>query len=507
MISLLSYKVSTGLAANQFNKLRHLFPNNDIPPLEESRKRLAFLSGISPVKYHCCENSCCCFTGQYSDLQQCPFCQLPRYQPNGKPAKTFHYIPITRRLITMLSNPSQAKAMLYRSQEHTHKTDSNISDIFDGSHYRSLLSQRVEVNNHKLRHKFFSDHRDVALGLSTDGFTVFKHRTDTGWPLLLFNFNLPPEVRFHKKNLLPLGLIPGPRQFKDLDSFLFPMVEEFINLATGVPAYDIIQQESFILHAYLILAFGDVPAVAKLMRMKGHNGISPCRACTITGIRPPHSNAPVHYLPLTAPPDVATTSQAAYDPLRLPLRSHKQFIEQANEVRTASSQANANRLSKTYGIKGLPVLSFIPSLTFPGSFPYDFMHLIWENLLPNLVLLWTGQFKDLDEGTGSYEFARTVWDAIGEATAASGSTIPSAFGPRVPNIAKAKSNFIADSWSFWGLYLAPVLLRNRFKRPIYYDHFISLVRLLHICLKFEITTEELDTLRTGFIQWVKKYEQ
>jgi len=56
------------------------------------------------------------------------------------------------------------------------------------------------------------------------------------------------------------------------------------------------------------------------------------------------------------------------------------------------------------------------------------MHLIFENVIKNLVLLWTGKFKGLDEGNGSYEFHPKVWEAIGAATAASGSSIPLAFG-------------------------------------------------------------------------------
>ena len=93
------------------------------------------------------------------------------------------------------------------------------------------------------------------------------------------------------------------------------------------------------------------------------------------------------------------------------------------------------------------------------------MHLIFENLLKNLVLLWTGNFKDLDEATGDYVLYPQVWEAIGQATAASGSTIPSAYGAWPQNVAQDKSQINADSWSFWALYLGPVLLRGWFKSP------------------------------------------
>ena len=93
----------------------------------------------------------------------------------------------------------------------------------------------------------------------------------------------------------------------------------------------------------------------------------------------------------------------------------------------------------------------------------DFMHLFWENTLPNLVMLWTGEFKGLDEGRETYTIDSTTWDAIGQATALSGGTIPSVFGPRLPDFAKDRMWYTADMWSFWTLYLGPSLLARKFK--------------------------------------------
>ncbi|KII93391.1 hypothetical protein PLICRDRAFT_101756 [Plicaturopsis crispa FD-325 SS-3] len=278
----------------------------------------------------------------------------------------------------------------------------------------------------------------------------------------------------------------------------------------GVRAYDIATAELFALRAYLILVFGDIPAMSMIMRMKGHNGLTPCRMCNITGLRVPDSRAPAHYVPLdrSRHPSVRNTNKVkTYDPSNLPLRNHSEFMHQAREVQYTLSAADENRLSMKYGIKGVPVLSCLSSLSFPGCFPYDFMHLIYENVLKNLVLLWTGDFKGLDEGSGSYHFQPKVWEAIGKATADSGSTIPGAFGARPPNVADDKSACTADAWSFWMLYLGPVLLHRKFRRPVYYEHFIDLVRLINKCLQFEITRSDISDLRTGFQSWVKKYEQ
>jgi hypothetical protein len=36
---------------------------------------------------------------------------------------------------------------------------------------------------------------------------------------------------------------------------------------------------------------------------------------------------------------------------------------------------------------------------------------------------------------------------------------------------------------------------------------MELVKLLQICLQFEITTDEVQTVRDGFINWVEGYEK
>ena len=234
--------------------------------------------------------------------------------------------------------------------------------------------------------------------------------------------------------------------------------------------------------------------------------------CEILALRPPETSAKTHYVPLdrSTHPSVMSNPSAitAYNPASLPLRSHRALMDQALEVQSATTNAAAERLAKRYGIKRVPILSRLSSLDFPRCFPYDFMHLIWENLIPNLILHWTGKFKGLDEGNGQYVIEEGVWEAIGEATQRAGASIPSAYGPRIPNIATDSGAYVtAEMWSFWTLYIAPVVLRGRFPQVRYYAHFLRLVNLLHLCLQFEITTEEIDEIEMGFIAWVTDYEQ
>jgi hypothetical protein len=501
-----AFKIRNHLADDAFKQLPFVFKSDPLPSWKETRSRVAFLSGLDPVLYDCCPHSCCCYVGPHATLDRCPYCDTPRYKSDRRPARVFVYIPLIPRLVALYRQRDFATLMKYRS-EHVHSPDIN-KDILDGSVYQNLLGKRVVVDGKQMHHTYFSDPRDIALGLSTDGFAPFNRRKATAWPIIMFIYNLPPELRFLKEYIFYLGLVPGPNKPKDMDSFLWPTIQELLTLAAGVRAFDTLESVIFALHAYLIIVFGDIPAISMIMKMKGHNGFSPCRTCKITGVL---MGAKTYYVPLdrSKHPDVrcSPTAIKKYNPFNLPLRTQSEMLVQAREVQTASTQAESDRLSKSYGIKGIPILSYLSSLSFPLSFPYDFMHLLWENVIPNLVGLWTGDFKGLDQGRESYLLEKDVWEAIGEASAASAATIPSSFCSCPPNLAGDRSSCTADSWSFWALYLGPVLLRRKFSKAKYYDHFVDLVKLLHVCLQFELSKDDIQTLRDGFARWVEKYEE
>ena len=512
-----AYRIKTHCTLRAFEALPFAFPDSDIPTWKNVSSRTAFLSGIDPVLYDCCPNSCLCYVGPHASLNQCPYCQSTRYNAEGQACRKFVYIPLIPRLVGYFKNTELIHKMEYRggygvdNPNAHHHEPGKMTDFFDSVHYRELLHKNVVIDGKEMPYKHFSDVRDICLALSSDGFAPFKRRKQTCWPLILYNFNLPPEIRFLIAYTICIGVIPCPKKPKDYDSYLFPAVEELLTLAAGVRAFDNLRREMFLLRAFLVLVFGDMPAMAMIMRMKGHNGLRPCRMCNIEGLRVPESRATTHYVPLNRSRHPMVRSNASmvkiYDPANLPLRTHEEIMRQGREVEDCEVAAHAAYFAKKYGVKGVPLLSYLSSLSFPRSFPADFMHLIWENVVKLLVLLWTGEFKGIDEGSGCYELQPKVWEAIGEATAASGSSLPYAFGARPPNVAGDKSACTAETWSFWTLYIAPVLLHRKFQSRKYYDHFVELVKLLLICLQFEYSDEDIETVWVGMINWVKKFEE
>ncbi|KAJ2921502.1 hypothetical protein H1R20_g15592, partial [Candolleomyces eurysporus] len=316
--------------------------------------------------------------------------------------------------------------MKYR---HTFEAkEDRIQDLYDGLIYQSLRNTFVSIGDIQQPYKYFSSETDIALGIATDGFAPFRKRKQTCWPILVYNLNLPPDLRFLMDYLICAGVVPGPKKPKDFDSFLYPFVSECLELAAGVKAYHCLQQCAFLLRAYPVFASGDMPAMAMIMLMKGHNAICPCRMCKIIAIL--RRGTTTYYVPLQAPAGHPGRAVPTYNPKSLPLRNHDDFLEDAQHVQLAPSQAESNRRAKDSGVKGFPILAHVNSLIFPHLFPFDFMHLLYENLIKNLLDFFCGQFKELEHGDEGYCVEQALWEAIGDATEESGATIPGAYGAR-----------------------------------------------------------------------------
>jgi hypothetical protein len=484
--------------------------SEDIRTWKRTQGAATRISGLNPILYDCCVNSCCAFTGRKTGLDFCPYCKEARRDAKGKPRKRFSYIPLIPRLVALMGNEEKAQQARYRGEVHEHDPDV-LKDIFDAKVYRSLLGKLVSIGGRLCQHTFFQDTRDMAFGFSTDGYAPFRKRSKTAWPLLLYNYNLPPEVRFHLENILCVGVVPGPKKPHDFDSFIWPLVQELVQLQAGVSAFDAVKKERFTLRAHLLVVFGDMPAVAMVMHMTGTNGVCPCRFCKILGVRIPNRDKSPYYVPLdrSQHPDAqGLHGIKTYNPDNLPMRSHAQFLAEADAAEKAPGPSAFKRLVQANGIKGIPVLACLSSIQFPWSFPYDFMHLIWENVIKNIFNLWMGTFT----GTG-FDFSSQPWvlkkedlAAAGKVGEQSGATLPYAFGPRPPNIAADKVSWTAETRAFYAIHVAPSAFRNR-QRDEYFFHFVRLVKLLGTCTGWEILRSEVPLLRSGFAGWVKDFER
>jgi len=277
------FKMFGNITRRSFNQMRYAFRHKLVIDSEWAMiRRISQLAGINPIKIDCCIKSCIAYTGKYELLERCPFCRQPRFTNDRKIRRTFKYIPLIPQIQSFFQSLSMIERMTYRSRFEHHPD--RICDVFDSAHYQRLLHQRVTVDGVKRPYNFFSDVRDIAFGLSMDGYLLFKRRRGgpKAVPIILQNYNLPPNIRTHLEHIICLGLVHNP---KDLGSFLAPVDDELAKLALGVKTFDASTQELFDAHAYVILEHGDIVAVEGMLGIKGHNGFCPCRSCKIKGVR------------------------------------------------------------------------------------------------------------------------------------------------------------------------------------------------------------------------------
>ncbi|CAG8453353.1 19249_t:CDS:2 [Gigaspora rosea] len=267
-----------------------------------------------------CINSCCVYTNDFSNLNECPFCKKERYQnqfQRDKPRCQFAYFSIIDHIIIQYQDITQAKNLLY------------------------------------LEKGYFKNKHDNALLASIDGFQIFKQKTDDCWILLFINVNLPPEQRVKKENLLISTVIPGPKEPKDLNSFLFPAISELHEFEKGIECSSVNYDNKFILHGCVLSWSGDTPALTKLMGLTEKKG-------------------------------------EIYNPANLSLRTH-------------------NDISKK------SILFDLNTTNFPKTFTVDIMRLFYENIASYMLNYWMGSFfTDPNLNNGEYVLCKETWDKIGK---------------------------------------------------------------------------------------------
>ncbi|QRW24227.1 Transposase family tnp2 [Rhizoctonia solani] len=226
LVQVFNLKVLTDISGISYSKLRRAFPNQlgNLPTESKLQTCIGVISGLRGSGVDCCINLCAAYTGAYANEVICLYCSEPRYQPNPCrpdcciPRWQFQYIPLVLQLIAYYQNPLMARSMQYCLERR--RSPDLLLDIFDGSFYRQLLGRCVTVGAETLDHHYFSKPTDVALGLSTDGFGPFKSCKQTCWPLILFNYNLPPSIRTQLQHILCIGVIPGPNAPKELTTVI-----------------------------------------------------------------------------------------------------------------------------------------------------------------------------------------------------------------------------------------------------------------------------------------------
>jgi hypothetical protein len=300
-----------------------------------------------------------------------------------------------------------------------------------------------------------------------------------------------------------LGLSPGPAAPKDMDSFLAPFLDELELLQNGVAAYDYQTKAPFLLKAHLVLMGGDTPGITKLLHLKGHNSVFPCRACPIEGTayeyqytvekRGPKkgttgTNTSYYYPPLFSQP----ISNCAVDFNSLTRRTSEDYCHDGEQNRN--------------GVKGVSPFSNLATISIPDSCPFDIMHLVFIGFVRDVCAFLSGTyFKDaeLNKELGG-KMSRDEWVQLGKQMAAI--EAPVSWGRYPRNIEKYIKGFKAEELNNFLIHYLLPLTAGRVDADTY-RALQRLVFVISLATSYEITQheiEEIDLHLGRFLQWFYK---
>ncbi|RIB09554.1 hypothetical protein C2G38_1890302, partial [Gigaspora rosea] len=171
IIRLLKIKVQNNLTDEAFYEITEAVIVKPIS-LYLIKKKLSSLIPFKPMWTDMCINTCCAYTGDYSNFAECPYCKKERFYNNkhSEARHKFAYFPIIDHLIVQYQDAEQTKNLLYQSEyvsrpEFYHNEE--IGNVFDGQRYKDLVQRG-----------YFKEKYDIALLASIDGFQIFKQKTD-----------------------------------------------------------------------------------------------------------------------------------------------------------------------------------------------------------------------------------------------------------------------------------------------------------------------------------------
>jgi len=213
----------------------------------------------------------------------------------------------------------------------------------------------------------FSSDTDVSLSISADGFEAWRQGGCQGWTIIGTILSMPISSRFKTASQLLLTVTPGPREPKDLDSFLQPIMEELNILANGISGLKVHGSDAVnVLRAFLLQFTTDVPAGDMLINTNGSNGISPSRFHSLFGCWSAQNRH--YYFPYLHPVtgEVLFTLLNAAAELRT-IETITAAVEEIEESRRQKrTKAHVEELCRKAGSKGYSLL-LCPSLLLVTS--------------------------------------------------------------------------------------------------------------------------------------------
>lgn len=420
--------------------------------------------------------------------------------------KAYTYIGLWDRLEALVQNKTTGPEMFEYFRENLnvlHETDntSEYVDFFSGSLFKDAVAKLGGSE---------AVQDDIFLTLSTDGVQAFGSSEYSYWPVLLTVLNLRPSQRFKPGNVLPVTVIPGPSGPVDLVSFLNPLLDELEELRKGriVTLWDGSRR---LVRVHLLFATGDLPAIAKLCSLRGHNGRSPCRFCYIHGFRVV-AKRHIYY-----PSAIRTADRRGgkrrrvvktlWHPWNLPLRSEEETLsalEAIEQTENSGDHRQAEEMCKDLGVKSFELSLLIhrmPHIHAFESFPIDIMHLLYLNVAKDMLSLWTSVDPTLRDIACLFEKER--FQLVDNFMARAGTGI--GFMVRRPRGISQRGQWKAIEWKFFVQSLSMAALHDVIPKETL-DGWWLFVQLCETVSLWHLSNDDVSNIRTLARQFFEHFQ-
>ena len=213
-----------------------------------------------------------------------------------------------------------------------------LGDVYDGEIWKSLQM----VNGRP----FLALPNNLCLGLNIDWFNPYSETEYSVGAIYLSIFNLPRDKRYKLDNIILVGMMPGPKEPKNVNPFLQPLVEELNELFAGI---NVRTPSAFFpvtnVRALLCCIMCDLPACRKVCGFSNYNAFKGCSKCL-------KSFPTAHF---GEKPDYS-----GYDCEKWVKRDLSSHRIKANEYKSAPTLTKRNEIQRAHGVK----FSFLLNLPY-----------------------------------------------------------------------------------------------------------------------------------------------
>ena len=380
------------------------------------------------------------------------------------PRLTYCYLGLKVSLQSLLQRPNFYESCnLWRSRQ---ANEGLLRDVYDGKIWSDFQNYEDQP--------FLSEPGNLALMLNMDFFQPYKHVQYSLGAIYLTILNLPRGTRNKSNNVILVGLIPGPHEPQNINSFLEPLVSDLLEFWTGIELNVHSFNCKMKIRCALVCVACDLPAGRKTCGFLSYNARFGCSRCwkKFSGC-------------------VGSMDFSGFDRENWRERTGAEHRELVFQLQSKVTKSDRNKAESESGCR-YSVLLKLPYFDAPRMLIIDPMHNLFlgsakhflKSLLIGRGIISTSQFNVIQQRVDSV-------------------TVPPDVGRIPQKIHTGFSSFTADQWKNWVLYFSLLSMHDILGSDILecWRHFVQACRVLS---SRQITIEKVLLGDAHLVQFCKR---